>query len=252
MYAAGCPRLDQAEPCRNRDCLFPEPCPGLRADCDRQLEVLEAVRQVPGVTKVSIGTGLRFDLIQGRAGRRYLDELCRRYISGQLRIAPEHVAPDVLRLMRKASPTSYERFIQEFRVIQERSGAKQFLIPYYISGFPGCTLDDMVTLAESIERAARVGLTPHLIRQVQDFTPTPMTLASTMYYTGIDPFTGERLHVAREVREKKLQRAMMQLSDPRSYDYAWRALQRLGSRRLLARIARLGRRAVGSVSAKPG
>jgi radical SAM superfamily enzyme YgiQ (UPF0313 family) len=189
---------------------------------------------------VSIGTGLRFDLIQGRSGRRYLDELCRRYISGQLRIAPEHAVPDVLRRMRKSSPASYQKFIQEFQVINVRSGTKQFLIPYYISGFPGSTLEDMVTLAEFIEGAARNGLTPRLIRQVQDFTPTPMTLASTMYYTGVDPFTDERLYVAREIRDKKLQRAMMQLSDPRSYDYAWRSLQRLGNRRLLTRIARLG------------
>jgi uncharacterized radical SAM protein YgiQ len=240
MYATTCPRLDRAEPCRNRDCLFPEPCPSLQNDCRRQLKVLEAIRRLPGVKKVSIGTGLRFDLIQGEEGLHYLTELCRHYVSGQLRIAPEHTTNRVLARMRKTSSESYQRFLHSFEQVNRSLGRKQYLIPYYISGFPGCTLEDMVELAEHIEQSGAAGLTPKLIRQVQAFTPLPMTLASLMYYTGIDPFAGEKLYVARDIKEKKLQRAILQLRDPAAYAYAIRSLSKMGSRRLAKRINRLG------------
>jgi len=240
MYATTCPKLDRAEPCRNRECLFPEPCPSLQNDCRRQLKVLEAIRHLPGVKKVSIGTGLRYDLIQGKEGRHYLTELCRHYVSGQLRIAPEHSTNRVLTRMHKTSSESFQRFLQLFDQVNRSLGRKQYLIPYYISGFPGCTLEDMVELAEHIEQSGAAGLTPKLIRQVQDFTPLPMTLASLMYYTGIDPFTGEKLYVARDIKEKKLQRAILQLRDPVAFAYAVQSLRKMGSQRLAKRITRLG------------
>jgi uncharacterized radical SAM protein YgiQ len=234
MYAATCPKLTKAEPCRERECLFPEPCPGLQSNLSRYLELLDAVRRLPGVRNVSIGTGLRYDLITGQDGRRFLEELSRYYISGQLRIAPEHVAARVLDLMHKTPHARYREFMNDFREANQRLGKKQYLIPYFISGFPGCTLEDMVELAEHIEHKEKL-----LIRQVQDFTPTPMTAATTMYYTGIDPFTGQELYVAKEVRDKKLQRALMQLREPESGRFVAEVLEKSGRKDLLKRINRL-------------
>jgi radical SAM superfamily enzyme YgiQ (UPF0313 family) len=234
MYAATCPRLARAEPCRNRACLYPEPCPSLEPDPDRQLQVLDAVRHLPEVRKVSLGTGLRFDLLSGSSGKKFLEQLCQHYVSGQLRVAPEHTSPHVLQLMRKASRDRYRQFARMFQAVNGRLGRKQYLIPYFISGFPGCTVEDMIELAEYIAQGAESHLMPHQIRQVQAFTPTPMTLATTMYYTGIDPFTGVKLHVARDIKEKKLQRALMQLRDPENYAYVSRVLLQTGGHKLLA------------------
>ncbi len=236
MYATTCPNLDKAEPCQNRECLFPKLCPSLQNDCQKQLKVLEAIRNLPGVKKVSIGTGLRYDLIQGKEGMHFLTELCRYYISGQLRIAPEHSVNRVLKYMHKTSSESYQKFLHEFEKVNKKLGRNQYLIPYYISGFPGCTLEDMVELAEHIEQSGATKLTPKLIRQVQDFTPLPMTLASLMYYTGIDPFTGEKLYVARDIKDKKLQRAIMQLRNTVAFAYAVKSLRKMGSNRLVKRI----------------
>lgn len=234
MYGATCARLAAASPCRDRECLYPEPCPSLQRNLHRHLAALKAIQSLPGVKKVSIGTGLRFDLLSGTEGKKYLQELCRSYISGQLRIAPEHVSESVLRRMRKSSYACYQEFRHDFYAINERLGKTQYLIPYFISGFPGCTVEDMLMLAEHIHHQERF-----LIRQVQDFTPLPMTAAATMYYTGIDPFTGEKLTVARAPAEKRLQRALMQLRDPACFSYALAALQRKGDRRALHRLWRL-------------
>jgi uncharacterized radical SAM protein YgiQ len=249
MYHATCSQLEKATPCRNRECLFPSRCPSLKSDLSQQLKVLEAVRRLPGVKKVSIGTGLRYDLIDlppAASGKRPaaggLNELACNYISGQLRIAPEHVSKRVLDLMRKASREQYERFMAQFEAVNQRLGKKQYLIPYFISGFPGCTAEDMVELAEFLVTVRKTHDVPELIRQVQDFTPLPMTIAAAMYFTEIDPFTGRRLSVAKDVREKRLQRALLQLAEPKNYDYACRVLRATGQHRLLARIERLRRR----------
>jgi uncharacterized radical SAM protein YgiQ len=250
MYAATCPQLNQARPCRKRECLFPERCPTLESDVREQLKVLDAVRSLPGVKKVSIGTGLRYDLLSpGSKGARKqeskeqemqgLTELTRNYVSGQLRIAPEHVSRHVLGLMRKSSREQYERFMAQFEAVNHRLGRKQYLIPYFISSFPGCAAEDMVELAEFLDSARRVHDVPKLIRQVQDFTPLPMTLAGAMYYTETDPFSGRKLHVARDIREKKLQRALLQLAEPANYAYARRVLKETGQTKLLGRVERL-------------
>ena len=255
MYAATCPQLDQARPCRKRECLFPERCPTLENDLREQLKVLDAVRRLPGIKKVSIGTGLRYDLLGAGSKRarervseeeteRGLTELARNYISGQLRIAPEHVTSRVLGLMRKSTREQYEQFMAQFEAVNRRLGRKQYLIPYFISSFPGCTAEDMVELAEFLVSARRIHDVPELIRQVQDFTPLPMTLAGAMYYTETDPFSGRKLHVARDVREKKLQRALLQLAEPANYAYALRVLEETGQTKLLGRVEKLrGRRA---------
>jgi uncharacterized radical SAM protein YgiQ len=241
MYGATCPQLANGSPCRNRECLFPERCPSLRSDLGRQLQMLATVRALPGVKRVSIGTGLRYDLFDPSSGAREIEELARHYISGQLRIAPEHVAKRVLDLMRKSSCEQYERFMAQFEAVNRRLGKKQYLIPYFISGFPGCTAEDMVELAEFLAAERRVHDLPALIRQVQDFTPLPMTPAAAMYYTGKDPFTGRKLYVARDIRDKKLQRALLQLAVPANYTYACRALRAAGQKQLLARVERLRR-----------
>jgi len=203
------------------------------------------VRRLPGVKKVSIGTGLRYDLLWSgskKEDERGLTELARNYISGQLRIAPEHVSSRVLDLMRKSSREQYERFMSQFEAVNRRLGRKQYLIPYFISGFPGCTAEDMVELAEFLVSVRKTHDVPELIRQVQDFTPLPMTLAAVMYYTETDPFTGRKLSVAKDVREKRLQRAMLQLAEPRNYDYARRVLRETGRLELLARVERFRRK----------
>jgi radical SAM superfamily enzyme YgiQ (UPF0313 family) len=207
---------------------------------------------LPGVKKVSIGTGLRYDLLGGDANPKPetrnpkqggLEELARNYISGQLRIAPEHVSGRVLDLMRKSSREQYERFMAQFEAVNRRLGRKQYLIPYFISSFPGCTAEDMVELAEFLVSARRVHDVPELIRQVQDFTALPMTLAGAMYHTETDPFSGRKLHVARDIREKKLQRALLQLAEPANYAYARRVLEETGQTKLLGRVEKLkGRR----------
>jgi len=242
MYGATCPQLLQAKPCRNRECLFPECCPKLESDLVKQLEVLEAVRNLPGVKKVSIGTGLRYDLLWSGSREeqeRSLTELARHYISGQLRIAPEHISSRVLSLMRKSSRQQYLRFMARFESVNRRLGRKQYLIPYFISGFPGCTAEDMVELAEFLAESKRTHNVPELIRQVQDFTPLPMTAAGAMYYAETDPFTGKKLHVARDIREKKLQRALLQLAELGNYAYARKVLKETGRTKLLARVERL-------------
>jgi radical SAM superfamily enzyme YgiQ (UPF0313 family) len=168
-----------------------------------------------------------------------LTELARHYISGQLRIAPEHISSRVLSLMRKSSRQQYLRFMARFESVNRRLGRKQYLIPYFISGFPGCTAEDMVELAEFLAESKRTHNVPELIRQVQDFTPLPMTAAGAMYYAETDPFTGKKLHVARDIREKKLQRALLQLAELGNYAYARKVLKETGRTKLLARVERL-------------
>jgi uncharacterized radical SAM protein YgiQ len=241
MYGATCPQLANGAPCRTRECLYPGRCPSLKSDLGRQLQMLGAVRALPGIKKVSIGTGLRYDLFGEQSGTAEIEQLASHYVSGQLRIAPEHVSKRVLDLMRKSSREQYERFMVQFEEVNRRLGKKQYLIPYFISGFPGCTAEDMVELAEFLAAERQIHELPALIRQVQDFTPLPMTPAAAMYYAGRDPFTGRPLYVARDIREKKLQRALLQLANPANYAYASRALRATGQKQMLERVGRLHR-----------
>jgi len=234
MYGATCAKMKRGEVCADRECTWPEKCSSLRLGYDRQLSVLAAIRRLPGVKKVSVGTGLRFDLLDGPAGESYLAQLCRHHISGQLRVAPEHVAPAVLKQMRKAPPDSYRRFRNEFRAANRRLGLRQFLVPYFIAGHPGATIDDAVALAEHLVREEKF-----FIRRVQQFTPLPMTAAAAAWYTGKDPLTGRAVHVARDPAEARLQRSLLQLWVPANYARAERELVRLGRADLLRRIRAL-------------
>lgn len=239
MYGASCARMSRGRICRERECIFPRRCPNLRLGYEKQLEMLAAVRQLPGVKKVSIGTGIRFDLLEGPEGEAYLAQLCEHYISGQLRVAPEHISASVLAVMRKYAVGAYDSFRRRFFAISRSRGAgrpRLYLIPYYISSHPGATVDSAVELAEYIVRVERF-----FIRQVQQFTPLPLTAAGVAYYTGKDPLTGRSLHVARTAAERRLQRALLQLHEPKNMVIAEQELTRLGRRDLLARILRLKR-----------
>ncbi|MFO7676389.1 MAG: YgiQ family radical SAM protein [bacterium] len=231
MYGATCARMKRGAVCADRDCLWPEPCPNLRLALDRQLALLAAVAQVPGVRKVTVGSGLRFDLLDGAAGLGYLEQLCRSHVSGQLRVAPEHVCAEVLARMRKYAPGDWQKFRERFRRVNEKLGLKQYLIPYFISGHPGATADSAVELAEHLVRDEKIR-----IRQVQQFTPLPMTLSAAVWHTGRDPLTGDKVEVARSPEEQRLQRCLLQLHVPANRAFAERELERMGCRDLLRRV----------------
>ena len=234
MYAATCAKMAAGRVCPDRECTWPQRCPNLRLAAGEELAALEAVRRLPGVKRVSVGTGFRFDLLDDRRGLDYLDQLCRHYVSGQLRVAPEHVSSRVLAAMHKPSHASYLAFRRRFADANRRLGRKQYLIPYFISGHPGSTVDDALELAEFLVRTERL-----FIRQVQQFTPLPMTAAAAAWHTGKDPFTGKPLYVPRDPKEVRLQRALLQLHEPGNYVYAQRALQKLGRQDLLRRLRAL-------------
>jgi len=234
MYGATCAKMSSGHVCPDRECTWPQRCPRLRLAAREELAVLEAVRTLPGVKKVSVGTGFRFDLLDDQPGLRYLEQLCRHYVSGQLRVAPEHVSPRVLAAMHKPSHASYMAFRRQYAETNRRLGKKQYLIPYFISGHPGATVDDALELAEYLVRTERL-----FIRQVQQFTPLPMTAAAAAWHTGKDPLADRPLHIPRDPKEMKLQRALLQLHEPGNYVYAQRALLKLGRHDLLRRLQAL-------------
>jgi uncharacterized radical SAM protein YgiQ len=184
--------------------------------------LLEKVRSVRGVKRVFVRSGVRYDYALLDKSGQFLSDLCKYYVSGQLKVAPEHISPRVLKHMRKPSREVYEKFVDKYKAINDRLGKKQYLVPYMISGHPGCDLDDMVELAEFIRDRS------HKPEQVQEFTPTPMTAATCMYYTEIDPFTNEKVHVAKDAEEKRLQRALLQYSLPENKPDVERALIKSG------------------------
>ena len=206
--------------CRGKACLAP-PCENLQADHSTYLALLESLRALPGVKKVFIRSGIRFDYIE-KADDAFLEVLCRHHISGQLRIAPEHVANRVTRLMGKSGKTVYLRFVKAFEAMNKRLGKKQYLVPYFMSSHPGAHLEDAVELAEFIHER---GYHPE---QVQDFIPTPGTLSTCMYYTGLNPLTGEKVYSAKTAAEKKMQRALLQYWLPQNDDIVRRALHLAG------------------------
>lgn len=214
--------------CRGKSCLFPKPCKELRPSHREYLDLLRKVRNARGVKKVFVRSGLRYDYIMADPdGDVFLNELCEHHVSGQLKIAPEHSSPRVLACMRKAPKEVTERFIRSYRAANAKLAKKQFLVPYFMSAHPGCGLKESLELAEFIRD---IGVRPE---QVQEFTPTPGTVATCMYYTGLDPLTGEPVHVARDQEEKNMQRALLQYWMPQNYDMVCKALNRLGRKDLI-------------------
>ncbi|MDO4458539.1 MAG: YgiQ family radical SAM protein [Clostridia bacterium] len=208
--------------CVNKQCLYPEPCKNLRADHSDYVELLRKLRAIPGVKKVFIRSGIRFDYLLKDSSDLFLEELCKYHVSGQLRVAPEHVTDHVLDLMGKPRNSVYKKFCRRFDEVNSRMGKKQYLVPYLISSHPGSNLRDAIALAESVRD---MGYMPE---QVQDFYPTPSTISTVMYYTGVDPRTMEPVFVSRDPKEKAMQRALIQYRDPKNYQLVRDALVKEG------------------------
>ena len=213
--------------CANKQCLFPKPCANLKVDHKDYLSLLEKLRHLPGVKKVFIRSGIRFDYVMADADDSFLRELCRHYISGQLRVAPEHISDVVLDKMGKPRNHVYQSFIKRYQRINAKYGKEQFVVPYLMSSHPGSTLKEAVELAEYLRD---LGYMPE---QVQDFYPTPSTISTCMYYTGVDPRTMEKVYVPHNPHEKAMQRALIQYRNPKNYDLVKEALLKAGRQDLI-------------------
>ncbi len=204
--------------CTNKQCLFPKPCKNLIVDHSDYLELLRELRSLPKVKKVFIRSGIRFDYIMADADDTFLREMCEHHISGQLKVAPEHIADAVLSKMGKPENSVYRSFIKKYAKINKELGKPQYLVPYLMSSHPGSTLKEAIALAEYLRD---LGYMPE---QVQDFYPTPSTISTCMYYTGVDPRTMEPVYVAHNPHEKAMQRALIQYKNPKNYDLVHEAL----------------------------
>ena len=213
-----CEKQLKSGACQNRQCLFPEPCKNLKADHKDYVALLRKLRSIPKVKKVFVRSGIRFDYALADKDDTFIRELCRYHVSGQLRVAPEHVSDNVLRLMGKPENSVYEKFVNKCNRINEKNGMKQYLVPYLMSSHPGSTLKDAIELAEYVRD---IGYMPE---QVQDFYPTPSTISTCMYYTGVDPRNMQPVYVAKNPHEKAMQRALIQYKDPKNYDLVREAL----------------------------
>ncbi len=205
--------------CKNKQCLFPEPCKNLRVDHQDYLKLLRKLRALPGVKKVFIRSGIRFDYVNADPDPTFLRELCEYHVSGQLKVAPEHVADPVLKRMGKPGNRVYKKFVQDYKAMNEKLGKKQYLVPYLMSSHPGSTMKEAIALAEYLRD---LGYMPE---QVQDFYPTPSTLSTCMYYTGLDPRTMEPVYVPKNPHEKAMQRALIQYRNPKNYELVREALE---------------------------
>ncbi|MBU5472784.1 YgiQ family radical SAM protein [Roseburia sp. MSJ-14] len=208
--------------CPTKQCLFPEPCKNLKADHKDYLSLLRKLRKIPKVKRVFIRSGIRFDYLLADPDRTFLKELCEYHVSGQLKVAPEHISDKVLQKMGKPKVAVYNQFVKEYKQMNEKLGKKQYLVPYLMSSHPGSTLQEAVELAEFLRD---LGYMPE---QVQDFYPTPSTISTCMYYTGLDPRTMEPVYVAHNPHEKAMQRALIQYRDPKNYDLVKEALIKTG------------------------
>ena len=213
-----CEKQMEKGACVNKQCLFPKPCRNLVVDHSDYVSLLRKLRELPGVKKVFVRSGVRFDYALADPDDTFIKELCSYHISGQLRVAPEHVSDHVLRLMGKPGNAVYEAFVEKCRRINEKLGKEQYLVPYLMSSHPGSTMKDAIKLAEYVRD---IGYMPE---QVQDFYPTPSTISTCMYYTGVDPRTMEPVYVPKSAHEKAMQRALIQYRDPRNYELVKEAL----------------------------
>lgn len=208
--------------CTNKQCLFPQPCKNLDAEHTEYVDILRALRKLPKVRKVFIRSGIRFDYLLEDKDQTFLKELCEYHVSGQLKVAPEHVSDAVLQKMGKPQNKVYEKFIRKFQDMNQKLGKKQYLVPYLMSSHPGSTLKEAVELAEYCRD---LGYMPE---QVQDFYPTPSTISTCMYYTGLDPRTMESVYVPKNPHEKAMQRALIQYRNPANYELVKEALVKAG------------------------
>ena len=213
--------------CPNRQCLFPTPCKNLKVDHQDYLNLLRKLRELPGVKKVFIRSGIRFDYLMCDKDGTFLREMVEHHISGQLKVAPEHIADPVLKMMGKPSNDVYQKFITKYERLNEKLGKKQFVVPYLMSSHPGSTLNEAIALAEYLRD---LGYMPE---QVQDFYPTPSTISTVMYYTGLDPRTMKPVFVPTNPHEKAMQRALIQYRNPKNYYLVKEALETAGRQDLI-------------------
>lgn len=222
-----CAKQDKYGVCTNKQCLFPEPCRNLKVDHKDYVELLRKLEAVPGVKKVFIRSGIRFDYVMADSNDEFLKELCEKHISGQLRVAPEHVSDNVLRMMGKPQNSVYEKFIDRYKRVNAKTGKQQYVVPYLMSSHPGSTLKEAVELAEYVRDIG------YMHEQVQDFYPTPSTISTCMYYTGVDPRTMKPVYVPHNPHEKAMQKALMMYRKPENYDLVKEALIKAGRQDLI-------------------
>lgn len=221
LYAAECNLWEDRGACRDKKCLIPKRCDNLKLGYGTMLKLWDEIAKIPKVKHVFIASGLRYDLLISSESEEYLKALCAHHVSGQLKVAPEHSENEVLRLMDKPSFNVYGEFAQKFDALNRHLHKRQFLVNYFISAHPGATLEDALKLSLNLKKR---NVYPE---QIQDFIPLPMTISGTMYYTNKDPFTGKDVYVAKGLRERKLQRALVQYRDPKNRKLVIEALQKL-------------------------
>lgn len=224
---AACKKQITKGACKNKQCLHPEPCKNLKVDHTDFLELLRKVRSLPKVKKVFVRSGIRYDYVMADKNDKFFKELVEHHVSGQLKVAPEHIAEEVLDHMQKPAGNTYDKFRDKFFRLSERVGKKQYIIPYLMSSHPGSTLNSAIELAEYLRD------TKYQPEQVQDFYPTPGTLSTTMFYTGIDPLTMKPVYVPKSKHEKAMQRALLQYRAPRNYELVHAALVEAGREDLI-------------------
>lgn len=220
--APSCEKQLQYGVCKEKQCLFPKPCRNLKVDHKDYLKLLRKLRELPNVKKVFIRSGIRFDYLMADKDDTFFRELCEHHVSGQLKVAPEHISDAVLQKMGKPENRVYEAFTEKYKKINRKLGKNQFLVPYLMSSHPGSTMKEAVELAEYLRD---LGYMPE---QVQDFYPTPSTISTCMYYTGVDPRTMEKVYVPVNPHEKAMQRALIQYRNPKNYDLVMEALKKAG------------------------
>ncbi|MGX8835445.1 YgiQ family radical SAM protein [Amedibacillus sp. YH-ame6] len=217
-----CDKQREYGACKNKECLFPKPCDNMKVDHSRYLDILRAIRELPNIKKVFIRSGIRYDYLMYDKSDEFFDELVKHHISGQLKVAPEHISPAVLDKMGKPRKELYLKFVEKFKAKNEEFQMNQFIVPYLMSSHPGSDLHAAIELACYLKK---IHYTP---KQVQDFYPTPGTPATCMYYTGLDPKTMKPVYVAKTYEEKAMQRALMQFTYPKNYDLVHKALKEAG------------------------
>lgn len=213
--------------CKDKQCLYPSPCKNMRIDHKAYLNLLRKLRAIDGVKKVFIRSGIRFDYLINDKDDTFFYELCRYHVSGQLKVAPEHISDNVLKHMGKPENSVFNKFSEKFYKINKEIGKKQYLVPYLMSGHPGSTLHDAIRLAQYLKEH---NINPE---QVQDFYPTPGTISTCMFYTGLDPFTMKKVYVPKTPKEKAMQRALLQFRNPDNYKLVYEALKKAGREDLI-------------------
>lgn len=217
-----CDKQSEKGVCQNKQCLFPKPCKNLQVDHSDYVRLLRKLKKLPGVKKVFVRSGIRFDYVMADREDTFLKELCQDHISGQLRVAPEHISDQILRAMGKPPHNVYQQFLDRYGRVNRLTGKKQYVVPYLMSSHPASTLKEAVELAEYVRD---LGYMP---QQVQDFYPTPGTVSTCMYYTGLDPRTMKSVYVPKKPHEKAMQRALIQYRDPKNYELVKEALLKAG------------------------